>query len=49
MQVDPWSVITKKFPVDSKHNVKVINFTNFGIFVELDEGIDGLVHISDLS
>ena len=49
MQEDPWSVITKKFPVDSKHNVKVINFTNFGIFVELDEGIDGLVHISDLS
>ena len=49
MQEDPWSVITKKFPVDSKHNVKVINFTNFGIFVELDVGIDGLVHISDLS
>ena len=49
MQEDPWSVITKKFPVDSKHKVKVINFTNFGIFVELDEGIDGLVHISDLS
>ena len=49
MQEDPWSVITKKFPVGSKHNVKVINFTNFGIFVELDEGIDGLVHISDLS
>ena len=46
MQEDPWSVITKKFPVDSKHKVKVINFTNFGIFVELDEGIDGLVHIS---
>ncbi|MBC8265917.1 MAG: 30S ribosomal protein S1 [Flavobacteriales bacterium] len=49
MQEDPWSVITKKFPVGSKHNVKVINFTNFGIFVELSEGIDGLVHISDLS
>jgi len=49
MQEDPWSVITKKFPVDSKHKVKIINFTNFGIFVELDEGIDGLVHISDLS
>jgi len=49
MKVDPWSVINEKFPVDSKHNVKVINFTNFGIFVELDEGIDGLVHISDLS
>jgi len=49
MQEDPWSVIKEKFPVDSKHNVKVINFTNFGIFVELDEGIDGLVHISDLS
>lgn len=49
MQEDPWAAITKKFPVDSKHKVKVINFTNFGIFVELDEGIDGLVHISDLS
>jgi len=49
MQEDPWSVITKKFPVESKHSVKVINFTNFGIFVELSEGIDGLVHISDLS
>ena len=49
MKVDPWSVINEKFPVDSKHSVKVINFTNFGIFVELDEGIDGLVHISDLS
>jgi small subunit ribosomal protein S1 len=49
MQEDPLSIITKKFPVDSKHKVKVINFTNFGIFVELDEGIDGLVHISDLS
>jgi len=49
MQEDPWSVITKKFPIESKHSVKIINFTNFGIFVELAEGIDGLVHISDLS
>ncbi|MBE51359.1 MAG: 30S ribosomal protein S1 [Flavobacteriales bacterium] len=46
---DPWSIIDKKYTVDSKHNVKVRNFTNFGIFVELEEGIDGLIHISDLS
>ena len=49
MLPDPWKDIEKKFPVDSKHKVRVRNFTNFGIFVELDEGIDGLVHISDLS
>ena len=46
---DPWTDITANFPVGSKHSVLVKNFTNFGIFVELVEGIDGLVHISDLS
>ena len=46
---DPWTDITKKYPVDSKHSGIVRNFTNFGIFVELEEGIDGLVYISDLS
>ena len=46
---DPWVIIDKKYSVDSRHSVKVRNFTNFGIFVELEEGIDGLVHISDLS
>lgn len=46
---DPWEDIEKKYPVESKHKSKVRNFTNFGIFVELEEGIDGLVHISDLS
>ena len=49
MTPDPWSDIQKKFPVGSDHQVKVRNFTNFGIFVELVEGVDGLVHISDLS
>jgi len=46
---DPWANIAASFPVGSKHSVLVKNFTNFGIFVELVEGIDGLVHISDLS
>ena len=46
---DPWTDITKKYPVGSKHTGIVRNFTNFGIFVELEEGIDGLVYISDLS
>ena len=46
---DPWADIAANFPVGSKHTVLVKNFTNFGIFVELVEGIDGLVHISDLS
>ena len=49
MTPDPWADIEKNFPVGSDHKVKVRNFTNFGIFVELIEGIDGLVHISDLS
>jgi len=46
---DPWADIIEKYPVGSKHKSTVRNFTNFGIFVELEEGIDGLVHISDLS
>ncbi|MAL59587.1 MAG: 30S ribosomal protein S1 [Flavobacteriaceae bacterium] len=46
---DPWTDITKKYPVGSKHNGIVRNFTNFGVFVELEEGIDGLIYISDLS
>jgi len=46
---DPWSIIDKKYSKDSRHSVKIRNFTNFGIFVELEEGVDGLVHISDLS
>jgi small subunit ribosomal protein S1 len=49
MSVDPWTDITAKYPVGSKHTGTVRNFTNFGIFVELEEGIDGLVYISDLS
>ena len=49
MTPDPWSNIEKDFPVASDHKVKIRNFTNFGIFVELTEGVDGLVHISDLS
>jgi small subunit ribosomal protein S1 len=46
---DPWTDITTKYPVGSKHTGTVRNFTNFGVFVELEEGIDGLIHISDLS
>jgi small subunit ribosomal protein S1 len=49
MTPDPWADIETNFPVGSKHNVRIRNFTNFGIFVELAEGVDGLVHISDLS
>ena len=49
MTQDPWTDITTKYPVGSKHTGIVRNFTNFGIFVELEEGIDGLVYISDLS
>ena len=44
---DPWSGIEDRYPVDSKHNAKVRNFTNFGVFVELEEGVDGLIHISE--
>jgi len=46
---DPWADILAKYPVGSKHTATARNFTNFGIFVELEEGVDGLVHISDLS
>src|SRR5690554_6904610 len=46
---DPWTDITAKYPVGSKHTGTIRNFTNFGVFVELEEGIDGLVYISDLS
>jgi small subunit ribosomal protein S1 len=46
---DPWENIKVRYPVGSKHNATVRNFTNFGIFVELEEGVDGLIHISDLS
>ena len=49
LHVDPWTDITTKFPVGSKHTGIVRNYTNFGVFVELEEGIDGLVYISDLS
>jgi len=49
LKPDPWANILDKFPKGSKHTGTVRNFTNFGIFVELEEGIDGLVHISDLS
>lgn len=46
---DPWESIEQKYPVESKHTGKVTNLSNFGVFVELEEGIDGLIHISDLS
>ncbi len=49
LKEDPWAEIETKYPVGSKHTAKVRNFTNFGIFVELEEGVDGLIHISDLS
>ena len=49
LREDPWESIEDKYPVGSKHNAKVRNFTNFGVFVELEEGVDGLIHISDLS
>ncbi|MBL30358.1 MAG: 30S ribosomal protein S1 [Flavobacteriaceae bacterium] len=49
MSSDPWTDITNKYPLNSKHKGIVRNFTNFGVFIELEEGIDGLVYISDLS
>ena len=49
LKEDPWANILEKYPVNSKHTATVRNFTNFGVFVELEEGVDGLVHISDLS
>ena len=49
LKEDPWVAIEVKYPVGSKHAARVRNFTNFGVFVELEEGVDGLIHISDLS
>jgi len=46
---DPWNTIEEKYPLGSRHTAKVRNFTNFGVFVEIEEGVDGLIHISDLS
>ena len=49
LKPDPWDKVEEKYPVGSKHFAKVRNFTNFGVFVEIEEGVDGLIHISDLS
>jgi small subunit ribosomal protein S1 len=49
LAADPWADIEFKYPVNSRHTAKVRNFTHFGIFAELEEGVDGLIHISDLS
>jgi len=49
LKADPWDAIETKYAVGSKHTAKVRNFTNFGVFVEIEEGVDGLIHISDLS
>ncbi|NOU60310.1 30S ribosomal protein S1 [Marinifilum caeruleilacunae] len=49
LKADPWAEIDTKYAVNSKHTAKVRNFTNFGVFVEIEEGVDGLIHISDLS
>jgi len=49
LKTDPWDVIETKYAVGSKHKASVRNFTNFGVFVEIEEGVDGLIHISDLS
>ncbi|MDR1405797.1 MAG: 30S ribosomal protein S1 [Prevotellaceae bacterium] len=49
LKPDPWATISERYPVGSRHQAKVRNFTNFGVFVEMEEGVDGLVHISDLS
>ena len=49
LKADPWENIEEKYPIGSKHTAKVRNFTNFGVFVEIEEGVDGLIHISDLS
>ena len=49
LKADPWEKIEEKYTVGTKHNAKVRNFTNFGVFVEIEEGVDGLIHISDLS
>ncbi len=49
LKADPWGKIEEKYPVGSRHKAKVRNFTSFGVFVEIEEGVDGLIHISDLS
>ena len=49
LKTDPWEKIDEKYSVGSRHTAKVRNFTNFGVFVEIEEGVDGLIHISDLS
>ena len=49
LKPDPWADIEVRFPIGSRHTAKVRNFTNFGVFVEVEEGVDGLIHISDLS
>ena len=49
LKSDPWETIEEKYPIGSKHTAKVRNFTNFGVFVEIEEGVDGWIHISDLS
>jgi len=49
LKEDPWQKIEEKYAINSKHTAKVRNFTNFGVFVEIEEGVDGLIHISDLS
>ncbi len=49
LKPDPWEKIEEKYALNSKHTAKVRNFTNFGVFVEIEEGVDGLIHISDLS
>lgn len=49
LKPDPWADIETRFPVGSRHHARVRNFTNFGVFVEIEEGVDGLIHISDLS
>lgn len=49
LKEDPWEKIEEKYAINSKHTAKVRNFTNFGVFVEIEEGVDGLIHISDLS
>jgi len=49
LKADPWENIETKYPIGSRHTAKVRNFTNFGVFVEIEEGVDGLIHISDLS
>lgn len=49
LRPDPWEDIEERYPVGSRHHAKVRNFTNYGVFVELEEGVDGLIHVSDLS